>query len=307
MTWRKGNRLRLVPESQAEGRVAEIFSEMKHVLGIPCVDGTYQALAAYPKFLSLHWQALRPIVETAEFFALAERMRADCYTRMHGYFEIPDLYTHISNLGFSTRAREELANAVELYNYSLPLLLLMIAAQLQAFDSPVGQKGAGTHPPTHPVFEEKLVTVPEQGAPAHIVRCYEEVKRAVSLPFVPDFYLSIARWPDFLREFWDTLKPILTSPVFEGCHYGERETAFALVREFPVPLELDIEQLADAGMGDEDIGSIIHILESFVDALSAMLLQIAAAKIALEGGTRASAPAQKAEPRGAKKGHEEAA
>lgn len=307
MTWRKGNRLRLVPESQAEGRTAEIFGEMKDLLGIPYVDRTYQALAAYPEFLSLHWQALRPILETKEFFTLAERLRADCYTRTHGYFDVRDLYTHVSDLGFSAGAREELVNAVELHNYSLPLLLLMIAAQLQAFDAPVGQNGTGTRPSAHPVFEENVVTVPEQGAPAHIVQCYEEVRRAINVPFVPNFYLSIARWPDFLQEFWRTLKPILLSPVFEGCHYGERETAFALVGEFPERLELDIEQLAEAGIADDDIASTVHILQSFVEAVSAMLLHVSVAKIALEGGTGVSAPVHKAEPQRTKKDHEEAA
>jgi hypothetical protein len=307
MTWRKGNRLKLVPESQAEGETAQIYREIKEALGIPHIDGTYQALAAYPQFLSLHWKALLPVVQTQEFFSLAERMRADCYTRMHGYFEIPDLYAQISNMAFSTGAREELAVVVDLHNYSSPLLLLMIAAQFHAFDSPVGQTGSRTRPAEHPEFRQRVVLVPEENASSVVHRCYEDIKRSLGLPFAPSFYLSLARWPDFLQFFWDSLRPIVRSPVYEGCHYGSRETAFALVREFPEPFELNITQLSEAGISDEDIGSIVRILELFVSALTATVLNGAAAKIGMEGGTRISAPLEKVGPSGANKESERAA
>ncbi len=307
MTWRKGNRLKQVSESQAEGDIAEIYREMRESLGVPHVDGAYQALASYPEFLKLHWRALRPIVSTREFFELADRMRADCYTRMHGYFEIPDLNSRIGNMEFSTGARQELMEIVELHNYSSPLLLLLFAAQFQAFDSPVGQSGNSCTPAEHQEFSGDVVLVPETNAPAVVHRCYEDVKRTLGLPFVPNFYMSIARWPDFLQLYWDTLRPITRSPVYEGCHYGARETAFALVREFPAPLEFSIGQLSEAGISDDDIGSIIRIVEMFVNAFSASVLNVATAKIALEGGTGRPAHPQKFEASGTKTDKERAA
>lgn len=290
MTWRKGNRLKLVPESLAQGQTAKIYQQIKEALGIRHIDGIYQALGAYPEFLALHWERFRPIVQTQEFFHLADRMRADCYTRMHGYFEIPDLG---ANLGVSSGTRKELAEVVDLHNYSNPLLLLMIAAQFQAFDSPVGQIENRTHPAEHSEFGPIVALVPEENAPSVVHRCYEDTKRSLGLPFVPSFYLSVARWTDFLQLFCDSLRPIVRSPVYEGCHYGSRETAFALVRELPGKVELNIGELAEAGISDEDIGSIVRILELFVSALSATVLHVAAAKIGLEGGTRISAPVEK--------------
>lgn len=307
MTWRKGNRLKQVSEGQAEGDIAETYREMRKALGVPRVDGAYQALAAFPEFLKLHWRALQPIVSTQKFFELADRMRADCYTRMHGYFEIPDLGSRIGNMEFSTGAQQELMEVVELHNYSSPLLLLLFAAQFQAFDSPVGQSGDSSTPAEHPEFSGDVVLVPETNAPAAVHRCYEDIKRTLGLSFVPNFYMSVARWPDFLQLYWDTLRPISRSPVYEGCHYGSRETAFTLVREFPAPLEFSIGQLSEAGISDDDIGSIIRILEMFVNAFSASALNVAAAKIALEGGTGRPAQSQKIEPSGAKSEKERAA
>lgn len=307
MTWRKGNRLKLVPENQAVGETARIYRELKDALGVPHIDSVYEALGAYPKFLTLHWQALQPIVRTQEFFNLAQRMRADCYTRIHGYFEIPDLCAQIGNMEFSLGAREELTDVVELHNYCSPLLLLMIAAQFQAFDSPVGQKEASAIPAEHPKFEHCVVFVREDGATTPVHRCYEEIKHGLGLPFVPSFYLSLARWPEFLQLFWEKMRPILHSPVYEGCHYGSRETAFALIREFPETLELNLTQLAEAGISDEDLGSIVRILELFVSALSTTVLNVAAAKIALEGGTRLPAAVQRTGPSRTKEKDEQAA
>lgn len=296
MTWRKGNRLKLVPESQAQGQTASIYREMKDALGIPHIDGVYQAVAAYPQFLQLHWEGMRPIVSSQEFFNLAGRLRADSYTRMHGYFEIPDLCDQISNMQFSAGAREELTAVVDLYNYCSPLELLMIAAQFQAFDSAVGQYGTETRPAEHPHFSRSPVPVSEDDASSALRRCFDDIKRSLGLPFVPSFYQCTARWPDFLQLLWDSLRPIVRSPVYEGCHYGSRETAFALVREFPRTVELNIAQLAEAGISDEDIGSIVRIMELFVSSLSATVLNVAAAKIALEGGTRVVGPVPKAGP-----------
>ena len=89
--WKKGNRLRLVAEDAADEATLQIFSEIRQALGIPVLRVYFPALALYPQFLQLHWKTLRPVVETGEFFACADRLRADAYTRAHNYLRIPDL------------------------------------------------------------------------------------------------------------------------------------------------------------------------------------------------------------------------
>jgi len=55
----------------ANARIAA--SAVKAALGMPYVSLLYKAYAAYPKFLDLHWQAFKPVVETQEFFDRADR------------------------------------------------------------------------------------------------------------------------------------------------------------------------------------------------------------------------------------------
>jgi len=49
-------------------------------------------------------------------------------------------------------------------------------------------------------------------------------------------------------------------------------------------LELSVDQLLEAGMKEEDISSVARILDLFVRNLSGMVINVAIAKIALEGG-----------------------
>lgn len=289
MPWRKGHKLKLVPENQAQGRVSKIYREIKDNLGVPQVSDVYQALGAYPAFLDLHWTALRPITESQQFFALGERLRADAYTRIHSYFEIPDLCMHITDLAFSTGARAELTDVTELCQHGEPLMLLLIAAQFQAFESPVGGSRE-REAARHPVFAERPLLIEEEAASPRVRKILDEMKRTMDLPVVPQTYRAFARWPDFLSVYWDTVRPIVQSPIYEGCHYGVRESAFGLTREFPEVVDLSLPQLADAGIDDEAIASVVRICDLFVSSMSGTVLNVALAKIGLEGGTRHMEP-----------------
>lgn len=284
MSWRKGNRVKLVPENEAQESTRAIYEEIKKFLGLPYVDTYFQALAYFPKFLELHWRAVHPLVDTQEFFLLAERLRADAYTRIHSYFEVPDIGSQLVQRNFSTGACEELTYVSDLFHYSAPLILLLTAAQFQAFDSPAGN-AAASHPAKPIRFERRPVLISEEVASPAAKHIYEDVKRTLDLPFIGTPFQALARWPEFFALFWESLKPAVQSPVFEGCHYGIRETAFALTRELPVVVDLSFSELSESGLAAADAASIVRITEFFVNALSNIVLCIAYARIAIEGGT----------------------
>lgn len=296
MTWRKGNRLQLVREQDASEAVASIYDDVRSTLGVPHVNVLYQVYAYYPKFLEMHWRAMKPVVSTAAFFELAERIRADGYTRMHNYFEIPDLGSLTANMHFSAGAQHELEETVDLFQYNDALLLLLVSAQLLAFDGPVGDSNASREPAEHPVFTNRPIFVEEETAPAPTRKVFDEFKRIFGTPLVNSDYRALARWPDFVQAYWEVLKPINASPLFQQSVYAVREDAWNLVRELPGPIELTSAQLADAGLEDEQIASLVRITQLFVEVLSALVLNIAVAKISLEGGNlhaKQQPPAQK--------------
>jgi Halocarboxylic acid dehydrogenase DehI len=277
----------LVHEHEAGERVKPVFDDIKASLGVPLVNVVFQAYATHPQFLELHWKAAKPIVESEEFFNLAERLRAEAYTRMHNYFSIPDLCERMTDLSFSAGARHELTDVVELFNYNNPLLLLLVAAQMQAFDKAVGRQNP-VHPASHLVYAQKPVLVDEEKAPSPIKKVYEDIKRTLAVPVVSTDYRAMARWPDFLADYWAVLKPLAQSPLYKEHCQAMRASALALANELPQPFQLTVAQLQDAGLSDDDVEAAVRITEVFVRVLSGLVLNVAVAKIGLEGGTSAA-------------------
>ncbi len=280
--------MRVVAEDQAQGSTAEIFDDIRRALGLANLHLYYPALAAYPAFLELHWKLLRGVVASQEFYACAERLRADSYTRTHNYFRIPPL--------FASDPRLEITAAVDFFHYRDPLLLLLFCAQLQALEGPTGQpKKAEAAPPALPAAE-RLELVAEEAAPPLVRGIYQDIRRTFGYPYVCPEFQALGRWPEFLRAYWSMLKQqLVQSALYDESRYAVRATAWSLAAELPGPLELPLDQLSEAGLPQDEIASVGRILDLFVNSLSGSLLNIAAAKVALEGGNRPARAAEQAE------------
>lgn len=284
MPWRKGHRVQLVSEADADIRTREIFSEIQHVLGVPYTAVVFQAYAAYPTFLELHWSAIRPVLNTHEFFDLAARLRADAYTRMHNYFTVPDLASHMEDLGYSEGARDEIAAETELFSYYHSLLLLILAAQLLSFENPVGTPRPVTVPEERQEFTSAPCFVGDEQISPRVRLIFEEMRRVLPLPFISSDARAFARWPDFLQVYWQSLRPLLQSAMYENSHYGLRDSAFGLARELPGTIDVSAAQLTDVGIPSEEVASLVRLTDQFVSAATALLLNISFVKIGLEGG-----------------------
>jgi|HubBroStandDraft_3_1064219.scaffolds.fasta_scaffold59106_3 hypothetical protein len=298
MGWKRGNRLRLVSEDDAPPRTREIFEEICHSLGLPSVPILYQAYAAFPQFLELHWRAFRPALQSRQFFMLGARMAAESYTRAHNYFEIAALTMYESHPDVSPKL--PISQVLDYYQYLDPLLLLISAAQMQAFEGPVGENG-NFEPANHPDFPVPpcLLNL-EQVSPA-VQRTWDERRRILDVAVVSDEHRALACWPDFYREYWAVLKSILRSPVYADCQYRIGESALCLVAELPVQVETGVAQLLDAGMDGEELCSLVRINEAFMQAMTGLVLDVTFARIGCEGGTHGQSAAQRESARAPKK------
>ncbi len=269
----------------------------------------FQALAPFPEFFSLFWNAAKPMLETQEFFSYSDRLAAEAYTRMHNYFPALELQRKIEDLQRreedlrsrieDSRSRTEdfqrsdgvhddLSHAVELYHYNYSLLLLLCAALEQAFENPHSVQRQGTLPARHPVFTVRPAIVSEEEAPASTRRIYDEMKRTLGTPFLSNSYLNLGRWPDFLKAYWDSLKPMLRNPLYEQHRLAVRDSAISFAAELPEPLQLSTTQMAEAGVPEKDIDRIVQLKDLFLDLMSKELLNIALARIGLEDNIRSA-------------------
>ncbi len=280
----------MIGESEASPQIRALYSEIKQALGIPYVATVYQAFATYPAFLELHWQAMRPVVGTQEFFRLADRLRADAFTRVHNYFTLDPC-------DGSASQQDAPAAAVEMLYYANPLLLLLIAAQLEAFEYDLGEART-VHPAAPPVVFEAPSPIEENSASPKLRRLYAEIRRTLGLPYLPIDYLLLGRWPAFLENHWHSLAPVLASTVGESSQHSLRETAFSLAREFPCRIQAGIEQMNERLAGRE-IQAVAQLTERFVNCLSYSVLEATIAKICIEGGTAGRKPLKPGERRSA--------
>lgn len=286
MAWKR-HKLQPVREAEADPATAEIYSEIKDALGIPYVPTMVQVFASSPEFLQLFWERAQPVTNTREFFAAAERLRAEAYTRMHNYFNVPDLHARLDAMQFSPGAQVEVKSAVELYQYSNPLLLELSATLVEAFEHPEARARQGSGPAVHPFNAERPVLVEERNAPPGTRRIYEEIKRTLGTQFLNTSYIHFGRWPDFLQEYWEAVKPVIATPLFEQNARALRDSALALAGELPQPLQLSIAELDEAGVGRDELNAVVQASDSFLDRQGRQTLIIAFAKIGLEGGVRA--------------------
>ena len=288
MPWRKGNRLRLVTETEAHGRTQELYEDIRTTLGLPITPTAFQAFAVVPSFLELAWNALRPVARTQEFFILADRLRADAYTRCYTYFTVPDLCARLEALQYSRGAREEIAASIEMLNHGSGIVLLLLAVLLQSFEGPVGQDCTCERPAIRPVYAVRPPLVSEDTAPPDVQRIFDDIRKTLKVPHLTAEMRALARWPEFFADYWQALKTAVGSPLYEVCFRGVHETAFSVTREIPLVVELTTEQLSGAGLSEEEIASVVRIADSFVTATVATVLNVAFAKIGMEHGNKSA-------------------
>jgi len=280
-------KLKLLPPAQAPDPVQRIYGETQRVLGVPHVNLVWQAYGVCPEFLELLWGQLRPALALQATFDLAERLRAGAFTRIHGYFAVPDFGGRAGDLHVSSGAERELNATAELFYYEDALALLLVAAIDQAFELSVGRAAADLRPAAHPaqpVFSGPAL-LEEETASAPVRRIYDEIKSRIGVPVVNTAYRALARWSEFLTQYWGTLRPMIESPLYVESLYGVRDTAMALARELPATLDLTLPRLEQAGIADESIAEMQRVTQLFLHVLSGLLLNITVAKVGLEGGT----------------------
>ena len=283
MPWNR-NKLSMVSESEAKGDTARIFFDLKETLGIPHVSMVFRVLASLPRFFPLFWRTARPMLQTGEFFSAAEEIRADAYKRMQTRFSVPDLHSKLIQMDFSQRAQDEVMDVVQLYEYVNPVLLLTMAVVSEGMEHPDGPIKHGTLPAQHPSHPSRPILVDERLAPEPTRKLYDDIKRTMGTPYLNTSYITFGRWPDFLREYWSTLKPVIGTPNYDEQRTALKAFAVRAANDLPEAIHLPKSAMDKAGVSDEERTNAVHAVHFFFDLLSKQVLNIAYARVGLEGG-----------------------
>jgi hypothetical protein len=271
--------MHVIRESEANGSIAEVYSDIKSTLSLPQVPLFFQMCAACGPFLPQFWKTVKPVVRTRAFVTAAQRLRADAYTRMHNYFEIP-----AASGSFGLAAPTEVAATLELFLYQDGALLLLLSLAVEAFDNSIGQRLASREESSPRSFGFAPILVEEDAADPGTRKVLDEVRRQYGLGVVPVEFRALAAWAAFLNQHRQLWKRIAESPLFPAFEHQLLLHSIELAHALPGPVELSSASMRQNGMNEEEFSSVVRFTHNWNRASAMLLLEISAARIAAEGG-----------------------
>jgi hypothetical protein len=284
MGWKKGQAVQLLPFSEASGRVLEVYRDVQSVFGVPHISSFFQYLGTQPRFLERYWNAVRPVAATEEFFSCAQRLRGNAYNRVNTYFEVADLKCEVNRQQFSPGACEELRDCINFFHHSVPMSLLLAATLSQALTGSAGNPEVHRTPAVPHKPHRRIIMVEEDSSSPAVKAIFADIRSVTGADVVHTVYRAFARWPDFLKSYWELVKPLTVSALFQHSELAVVEDAAQITQELPGPVAFTTSDFSASGMNETEAGSLTRITEMFVHSLSAALLNVSIARIAMDGG-----------------------
>ncbi|MGA2963588.1 MAG: halocarboxylic acid dehydrogenase DehI family protein [Candidatus Korobacteraceae bacterium] len=271
--------MHIVRESEANESIGEVYNDIKSTLSLPQVPLFFQMCAASGPFLRQFWETAKPVVSTRAFMTAAQRLRADAYTRMHNYFEIPAVS---DSLGLAPAA--ELAATLELFHYQDGALLLLLSLAAEAFDNPIGQPLISREEGSPQSFSFAPTLIEEEAVASDTRKVLDEIRREYGLGVAPMELRALAAWPAFLNQHWQLWKQMTESPILAACEHQLMAHSIELALALPGPVELSSASLRQDGMTEEEFSSIVRVTNNWNRASAMLLLETSVARISVEGG-----------------------
>ncbi len=223
-------------ESEARGRIAEIFTDLRYSVGVPMVNLIFRHLATVPGCLEWLWDC----VGLYYVDGTLSRCAADI-TRKQPQLVVPLRQDDLQRCGIDANAKNAIQMTCVAYARANPINLLalrMVELILDRASSAPDQSYVA--PPRAPRMA--LAPLPPMGDLEHLPRATMDRLRALAIqihgadgPVIPSFFRHFTQWPDFLHLLHDRLSPVMSAlnaatPDFEN---AARNRAESLLRVVP--------------------------------------------------------------------------
>jgi|SRR5579871_4135875 len=225
-------------ESQAIGRIATIYAEIRRFSGVPYVSSLQRYLATLPGVLEWSWDALRPAMASGVIPETGWRLAADVRLQPAAPVAASLLYDWRVDAADLAAIRNIAANFVRVSPVNLTFGACLRLLLTGAPPSGAGFSDAWTPPEILPPMPGNLEpdALPA-GQRAVLMRFATEVDGA---PFIPALYRQLAHWPAVLAWLADELVPRLHAPETDArrseFQTAARKAATDIVAHLPAPL-----------------------------------------------------------------------
>ena len=279
--------LEQVREGSAPAALAGRFRDIRRVLRVPWVPLLFRALAPMPDALQAAWRALAPNLSTRAFEEAADDLRV-VLTRSAVELGTPLLEPSLLSRGYDTDEIDEMRDALQLFHYVDPKLMLVTGALVQLDDGHA--LGGATRPdwalaPVPPALDLPSPELAPEHPGGRVGEILDALVRAIHLPDVTADLRVLGHWPGLLEEAWDGLASLFGHPAIEPALARLRAESHAAWRQMPHLAE----PFADDAMTPQHRARFSRLVRQFDDAMPRLSLLAAALRVSLEGPENAIA------------------
>ncbi len=201
-----------VSENDAVGEVAEIYTDIKAVLGVPMVNLLYRRLAVEPLALRWAWNTIRDVAISGELSPGAATLAQPLSNLRPSHLPAAVLRT----VGIDASAQKAVEGVVAAYNDANPRNLIGTSIWAGALigETPGRSRSAAAPAAAKPTATRthsmpQMIAIDRMDAnTAAIVRALLQWRNPAETPSVPSLYRHLANWPAFLAIAFVQLEPL---------------------------------------------------------------------------------------------------
>ena len=193
-------------ETDATGETAEIYSDIRKVLGTSVVNLIWRHLATMPGALQWTWSTVRPL------YCGSAPMHAEAVRRTLPLPELPGFSADtLAAAGLRQSDLTGIRNVLDAYQYTNALALVVLSAMLARFEP----RAADFAPPSDTAPSPPRVTIPElpsmAALPPELARLIVELNvfgEDTETSLIASMYRHLAYWPAYLALVRTMLVPL---------------------------------------------------------------------------------------------------
>jgi len=200
-----------IAEASATGAVAEIFADIRRVLGVEVVNLIWRHLATIPDALPWAWGMLRPLYTDG---TVAEEAQT-----LHGRLSLPYLPSLPHDLlvatGLGSDGQATIRNILAAYDRTNAMALVALSALLCRLDEPPVATGQLAEERAKPTLDRAPIPLPPlpslESLPepvANLVLTLNRFGTRRENPVLASMYRHLAYWPGYLALNWALIAPL---------------------------------------------------------------------------------------------------
>jgi len=200
-----------IAEASAIGAVAEIFADIRRVLGVEVVNLIWRHLATIPGAVPWAWGMLRPLYADGTIAAEAQALHAELSLP-----HLPSLpHDLLVAIGLGNDEQATIRNILAAYDWTNAMALVALSALLCRLDEPRAPTGRLVEGRPEPSPKPApiplpplpgLDTLPEPAA--NLVLTLNRFGTRRENPVLASMYRHLAYWPGYLALSWALIAPL---------------------------------------------------------------------------------------------------